>query len=39
MRNPQTTHQQESPPDWLTDAVDIAILAAVLLAISLAALL
>ena len=39
MDNLHTTHPPESPADWLVDAVDVLILAAVLLAISLAALL
>jgi hypothetical protein len=39
MEDLQTTHPQDPPSDWLSDAVDILILAAVLLAISFAALL
>jgi len=34
-----TTEQRDSPPDWLRDMVDAIILAAVLLAMTLAALL
>jgi hypothetical protein len=39
MRNLRTTQQRDSPPGWLRDSVDVMILAAVLLAMTLAALL
>jgi hypothetical protein len=38
MRNLPTTQQPDSPPQWLRDTVDITILAALLLAMTLAAL-
>ena len=39
MRNLPTTQLRNSPPGWLRDTIDVAILAAVLLAMTLAALL
>lgn len=39
MQNAQATRQRYSPPDWLSDAVDVVVLAAVLLTLALAALL
>jgi len=39
MRNLPTTQQTDSPPDWLRDSVDVMIVAAAVLAMTLAALL
>ena len=39
MQNLPTTQQRNSPPEWLRDSVDVAILAAAVLAMALAALL
>jgi hypothetical protein len=39
MQNVQATRARHSPPDWLSDAVDVMVLATVLLTLALAALL